>query len=57
MAVADSTLYDTGSPSIEVRVYRHEALFARELCESESEAAAVSNAGRRKGTSRSWWTT
>ena len=39
--MAESTLYDTGSPSIEVRVYRHDALFARELCESESEAAAV----------------
>lgn len=39
--MADSTPYDRGSPSIEVRVYRHGALFARELCESETEAAAV----------------
>lgn len=35
------TLYDTGAPTIEVRIYDHDRLLARELCESEEDAAAV----------------
>lgn len=30
-----------GTPTIEVRVYRHGALIERELCESEQEAARL----------------
>lgn len=37
----DGTLYDTGAPTIEVRVYHHDRLLVRELCESEDEVAAV----------------
>lgn len=33
--------YDTGAPTIEVRIYRNDQLMVRELCESEEEAAAV----------------
>jgi len=35
------TLYDSGAPTIEVRIYRHDQLLIRELCESEEEATAV----------------
>jgi hypothetical protein len=34
-------MYDTGSPTIEVRVHRGDELLARELCETEEEAATV----------------
>lgn len=34
-------LYDSGAPTIEVRIYRHDKLLIRELCESEEEATAV----------------
>lgn len=37
----DGTLYDTGAPTIEVRIYRDDQLLVRELCESDEEAAAV----------------
>lgn len=33
--------YDTGAPTIEVRVYLNDRLLAHELCESEEEAAGV----------------
>lgn len=36
-----ATLYDTGAPTLEVRIYNHARLLARELCESEEDAAAV----------------
>lgn len=35
------TSYDTGAPTIEVRIYRDDELLVRELCESEAEAATV----------------
>ena len=35
------TEYDAGAPTIEVRVYRDDLLLARELCETEADAAAV----------------
>lgn len=35
------THYDIGTPSIEVTIYRGDELVARELCESEEEAALV----------------
>lgn len=35
------TSYDTGAPTIEVRIYRNDQLMVRELCESEEEVAAV----------------
>jgi hypothetical protein len=35
------TLYDTGAPTIEVRIYSHDRLLTRELCESEDDVAAV----------------
>ena len=35
------TFYDSGAPTIDVRIYRDEQLLVRELCESEEEAAAV----------------
>ena len=35
------TSYDTGAPTIEVRIYRNGQLLVRELCESEEEAATV----------------
>lgn len=39
--MSDYTIYDTGAPSIEVRVYRDGEVIARELCESEDEANAI----------------
>lgn len=33
--------YDTGAPTIEVRIYRNSQLLVRELVESEEDAAAV----------------
>ena len=39
--MSDSCLYDAGASTIEVRIYRDEQLLARELCESEDDAAAV----------------
>ena len=33
--------YDTGAPTIEVRIYRDGQLLDQELCESEEEAATV----------------
>jgi hypothetical protein len=35
------TLYDTGAPTIEVRIYRDDRILVRELCESEEDAAAL----------------
>ena len=37
----EPSLYDAGASAIEVRIYRDEQLIARELCESEDDAAAV----------------
>lgn len=39
--MSDTTVFDTGAPTIEVRIYSGERLLVRELCESEEEAAAV----------------
>ena len=39
--MSDDTTYDTGAPSIEVRVFRDDRIIARELCESEEEANLV----------------
>lgn len=36
-----TTLDDTGAPTLEVRIYDHDLLLARELCEAEDDAAAV----------------
>jgi hypothetical protein len=36
-----ATLYDAGAPTLEVRIYDHDRLLARELCESEEDAATV----------------
>lgn len=35
------TSYDSGAPTIELRIYCNDQLLVRELCESEEEAAAV----------------
>ena len=35
------TFYDTGAPTIEVRIFRDDQLLVRELCESEEDASAV----------------
>lgn len=35
------TLYDAGAPTLEVRIYDHSRLLARELCEGKEDAAAV----------------
>ena len=35
------TLYDTGAPTLEVRIYDRGQLLTRELCESEEDAAEV----------------
>lgn len=35
------TSYDTGAPTIEVRIYRNSQLLVRELVETEEDAAAV----------------
>ena len=35
------TLYDTGAPTIEVRIYDHDQLLTRELCESQEDVAGV----------------
>lgn len=37
------TDYDSGAPTIEVRIYRDSRLLLRELCESEEEARAVAD--------------
>jgi hypothetical protein len=34
-------LYDTGAPTIEVRIYDHSQLLMRELCESEEDVGCV----------------
>lgn len=39
--MSERNQYDAGAPAIEVRIYRDEHLIARELCESEDDAAAV----------------
>lgn len=39
--MADETLYDTGAPTIEVRIYRGDNVLARELCETEQDVEAV----------------
>lgn len=39
--MSSPTEYDAGAPTIEVRVYRDDLLLARELCETEADAAAV----------------
>ncbi len=36
-----ATLYDTGAPTIEVRIYRDHELLMRVLCESEDDASEV----------------
>jgi hypothetical protein len=33
--------YDTGAPTIEVRIYRDGRLLVRELCETKDEVATV----------------
>ena len=35
------TLYDVATPPLEVRIYDHDRLLAREPCESEDDARAV----------------
>jgi hypothetical protein len=39
--MSTGTLYDAGAPTLEVRIYDHDVLLARELCETEEDAAAV----------------
>jgi hypothetical protein len=39
--MVEATLYDTGSPTIELRVYSGSRLLIRELCESEEDAQAL----------------
>jgi hypothetical protein len=39
--MSTATLYDTGAPTLEVRIYDHDRLLAREHCEAEEDAAAV----------------
>ena len=39
--MSESSLYNAGASAIEVCIYRDEQLIARELCESEDDAAAV----------------
>jgi hypothetical protein len=40
--MSDHQAFDSSdTPTIEVRVYRHDELIQRELCESEEQAAAV----------------
>ena len=39
------TLYDTGVPSFEVRIYRDDRLLLRAFCESPEEATAVASQG------------
>ncbi len=39
--MSEDSLYDNGTSVIEVRIYRDDQLLARELCESEDDAAAV----------------
>jgi hypothetical protein len=36
-----ATFYDTGAPTIELRIYRNGRLLVQELCETEEDAAAV----------------
>lgn len=36
-----TTPYDTGAPTIEVRIYLNDQLLARELCETEEDVARV----------------
>jgi hypothetical protein len=37
----EGTFYDSGAPTIEVRIYRNDQLLLLTLCESEQEAAKV----------------
>jgi hypothetical protein len=37
----EGTFYDSGAPTIEVRIFRNDQLLVRTLCESEQEAATV----------------
>ena len=39
--MAAERFYDTGAPTIEVRIYRDGQLLDKELCETEEEAATV----------------
>ena len=39
--MSEGMLDDTGTPTLEVRIYEHGRLLTRELCESEEDAASV----------------
>lgn len=39
--MSSETSYDSGAPTIEVRIYRDDVLLVRELCETEEDAAAL----------------
>ena len=39
--MSTATLYDTGAPTLEVRIYDQGRLLARQLCESEEDAGSV----------------
>jgi hypothetical protein len=39
--MSEGTLYDSGAPTIEVRIYNGSQLLMRELCESEEDVAGV----------------
>ena len=39
--MSTGTLYDVGAPALEVRIYDHDRLLARELCDSEEDARGV----------------
>jgi hypothetical protein len=40
-ASGGGAIYDSGTPTLEVRIYDNGQLLTRELCESEEEAASV----------------
>ena len=39
--MSESTMYDVGTPSLELRIYHDGRLIGTELCESEEDAAAA----------------
>jgi hypothetical protein len=39
--MSEGTIYDSGAPTLEVRIYDQGRLVTRELCESEEDAASV----------------
>lgn len=41
VSLDDTGLYDPGTPTIEVRVFREDRLLAVELCEDEQEVAEI----------------